>query len=231
MRARSEHRVASSPVHQIDQTLFLSLSLLSTVGTTGMYRSLFTFAVLVGAAVAQTNLPPLKPGVFNVSTRAEIDASPDAAWAVAMNFSDYPNWNPFVRSQIICDEFFIPLKDQTPAANRRLLISIQAPPLPLPVNASTVPNLLNSQVSFENITYLDNDQKRGAWSQIFLPDIALKTDRWTAVSAGAGGNGSIYESILVFYGPLAPVVQGLFQTGLQEGFDAMGVAMKQKLEQ
>lgn len=85
-----------------DQTLFLSLSLRNTVATTGMYRSLFTFTVLVGAAVAQTNLPPLEPGVFNVSTRAEINASPDAAWAAAMNFSDYPNWNPFVR-YVSCD--------------------------------------------------------------------------------------------------------------------------------
>lgn len=43
-------------------------------------------------------------------------------------------------------------------------------------------------------------------------------------------NMTLYESAEVYGGGLAGVVESLFGTGLQEAFDAQGVALKELLE-
>lgn len=50
---------------------------------------------LCSAAWAQTNLPPVAPGVFNASARIEINAPIEKAWEALLDFPSYPNWNPF----------------------------------------------------------------------------------------------------------------------------------------
>jgi hypothetical protein len=55
--------------------------------------------VLGTSVLAQTsNLPSVAPGVFNVSTRIEIQATTSAVWDTLTNFPAYAEWNPFVRS-------------------------------------------------------------------------------------------------------------------------------------
>jgi len=44
-----------------------------------------------------TNLPDVPPGVFNASTRIEIQSTFEAAWDALTRFPAYENWNPFVR--------------------------------------------------------------------------------------------------------------------------------------
>ncbi|KII85407.1 hypothetical protein PLICRDRAFT_314879 [Plicaturopsis crispa FD-325 SS-3] len=185
-------------------------------------------AYAVSLALAQSNLPDVPPGVFNASTRIEIDAPLEKVWNAVVNFTDYPNWSPFVRSQIVADDFFVPLANQTAVEGRRLIINVQIPPLPLPVNASTPPNPLHSQISLENITAVQPELGRVAWGQIFIPSAILDAVRWSAVSKV--GNKTLYESREVYGGPLAYAVQDLYGEGLQEAFDATGVALKALLE-
>ncbi|VDC05666.1 unnamed protein product [Peniophora sp. CBMAI 1063] len=179
-------------------------------------------------ALAQSNLPPLGSGVFEVSTRQLIDAPLETVWNAVLNFSSYPDWNPFSRSQVVCDEFFIPLDNQTAFEGARIIINAQIPPLLVPVNRTTPSNPLHNQVSFENITHLQPDLHRVAWKQIDIPDIAVNATRWTAVSTV--DNMTLYESAEVYGGGLAGVVESLFGEGLQEAFDAQGVALKELLE-
>ncbi|KAF7974368.1 hypothetical protein HWV62_21132 [Athelia sp. TMB] len=216
------------------------------------FSMLMTMSAVVWASIveAQTNLPPVASGVFNASTRIEINAPIDVAWQALLDFPSYPNWNPFgklyeicksgsvahrgqVRSQVVTDDLYVPLKDQTPKENLRLIIQVQIPPLTPPVTSSTPPNPLNSQVSLENITHVQPSLYRVAWKQSDIPQLALTSERWSALSVmqcSGGTNVTLYESREVYDGPLAYAVEGLYGNGLQEGFTAQGVAFKALLE-
>jgi hypothetical protein len=53
----------------------------------------------VASVLAQvSNLPDVEPGVFNASTRIEIETTTSAVWDALTNFPAYAEWNPFVRS-------------------------------------------------------------------------------------------------------------------------------------
>ncbi|KAH9485221.1 hypothetical protein JR316_0002128 [Psilocybe cubensis] len=176
-----------------------------------------------------SNLPPATPGVFTAQASIIIDAPIETAWEVLLDFPSYPEWNPFVRSQVVTNTLFIPLADQTPHESLRLIIQAQIPPLPLPVDADTPPNLLHSQTSYENITTIDASSHRAAWRQIMIPGAVLNAERWQALSPVAGG-GTYYEAREVFSGPVGYVVETLFAEGLQAGFEAQAVAFKARVE-
>ena len=131
------------------------------------------------------------------------------------------------------DALGIPLADQTPEKNLRVIINCQIPPLPLPVNASTPPDPLHEQTSFENITVIDTTLNRVAWQSIMLPQELLNATHWQAFSSIQGEDGSIvtlYESLEVYYGPVSYVVDALFAEGLQEAFVAQAEALKARVE-
>ena len=114
-----------------------------------------------------------------------------------------------------------------------MIIQSQVPPLKPPVTRETPSNPLHTQISFENITHVQHDLYRIAWKQIYLPQVALTAERWSALSVVTTGGESmtLYESREVFDGPLAYVVEAQYGKDLQEGFDAQGVAMKALLEE
>jgi hypothetical protein len=199
-----------------------------------MYEKAFVaLSLFVCTIIAQTppsNLPPVTPGaVFEGHANILINAPVQKAWDVLLDFPSYPEWNPFVRKQVVTNALYVPLSDQTPQENLRLIIEAQIPPLPSPVTATTPPNILNEQHSFENITVVDRVRRRVAWKQIMIPDALLTAERWQAVSEVEGG-GTYYESREAFYGPLASVVDGLMGTALQEGFSAQAAALKVRVE-
>ncbi|KAI0754916.1 hypothetical protein C8Q80DRAFT_1117465 [Daedaleopsis nitida] len=180
-----------------------------------------TLAATCGVAYSQTsNLPPPEPGAFEAASSITINAPIEDVWHALLDFPSYPDWNPFVRSQKLADSLFIPLADQsTPHAGDRLIISVQTPPLPAPVNASTAPNPLHTQFSFENITFLEGAPVfRAAWQQIMIPDFLVNATRWQALSTLPNGS-TFYEAR-----------EGLLGVGLQEGFDAQAAAFKVRVE-
>lgn len=192
----------------------------------------FTLTValaLGGLALAQSNLPPLPDGVFTASTRIEIAAPADLVWATLLDFGAYAEWNPFVRTATITNEWGVPSESQIATQDAFVNFQVQIPPLPLPVNASSKPNLLHAQFSRETITVVDNTLRRAAWKQIMLPDFAVNATRWNAVSTLPNGN-ALYESAEPYNGILAGLLQSLFGEGLQQAFDAQGQALKIRAE-
>ncbi|KAK0216409.1 hypothetical protein IW262DRAFT_1464964 [Armillaria fumosa] len=110
--------------------------------------NIVTFLVcsLVPLAASQTttipsNLPDAT-GEININGSSLINAPKEAVWNAVLDFSSYPNWNPFVRSQLVANDFAIPLENQTAFVGAKLIITSQIPPLPQPVDVSTPPNLL-----------------------------------------------------------------------------------------
>lgn len=104
----------------------------------------------------------------------------------------------------------------------------QIPPLPLPVNADTPENPLHTQISFENITHVQPDLSRIAWKYLLAPGL-LDAERWQAFSS-AGDDKVLYESREVFSGPLASVLKGLMEKGLQQAAEAQAQGLKLLLE-
>ncbi|KAK0482972.1 hypothetical protein EDD18DRAFT_1084530 [Armillaria luteobubalina] len=191
---------------------------------------------LVRFAASQTptvpsNLPPAT-GAININGSSIINAPKEAVWNAVLNFSSYPNWNPFVRSQLVANEFAIPLENQTAFVGAKLIITSQIPPLPQPVDVFTPPNLLTQHITLEEITVIDTENYRVAWV-LLSPDWILNTIRWSAVSTVVDDYGmekSLYESRETFGGPLASVVQGVLGGDLAESFQAQADALKVWME-
>jgi len=129
----------------------------------------------------------------------------------------------------VTNSFLIPLPDneQYPQENKRLIMRVQIPPLPLPVSASTPDNPLHTQFTTENITAVQFEQGRLAWK--YLADQILESERWQAVT-DLGNGRVLYESREVYDGPGASLVQSLYGSGLQEGFEAQAQGLKLLLE-
>jgi hypothetical protein len=184
---------------------------------------------LTGALAQYTNLPDVTPGVFNVSARIEIDhTNMTAAWDALTNFPDYPKWNPFVRSSVVVDAANVSLPTQRPIENTQLILRVQLPALPLPVNENSQDNLLNTQISYENVTHVQPELGRLAWE--YYPNPLMAAERWQALSVNENGQ-VLYESREVFSGPLAGVTQALYQEKLQTSFDAQAKGLKLWLEE
>ena len=183
---------------------------------------------LTGVLAQFTNLPDVSEGVFNVSASIDIEnTSIDAAWDALTDFVKYPEWNPFVRSSIAVDAANLSLPIQRPVVGNQLLLRVQIPPLPLPVNKYTLDNPLATQISYENVTHVQRDLGRLAW--VAYPNPLITAERWQALSDL--GEGKVrYESREVFSGPAAGITQKLLQDKLRQSFAAQAAGLKLRLE-
>ncbi|KAL0947547.1 hypothetical protein HGRIS_013643 [Hohenbuehelia grisea] len=192
--------------------------------------TLFT-ALLFGPLLAtcQSNLPPPSAGIFTAQASICIQAPIELAWTALLDFASYPKWNPFARSMKVANGLGVVLDDQTPQENRRLWIQAQIPPLEPPVNENTPPNVLHSQVSFENITTIDSTTRRASWRAIMLPDILLDAERWSALSV-PNSSCTLYESREVFGSLVSLLVDLSMAPGLQKGFEYQAAEYKRYVE-
>lgn len=179
----------------------------------------------------ESNLPPEEPGVFKTQANATIDAPIDVVWNALLDFPSYPDWNPFVRSQVLASDLFIPLDDQSnPVAGQKLIINVQTPPLDPPVDADTPSDPLHAQMSYENITVLEGAPTyRCAWKQIMIVDALLNATRWQALSTLEDGR-TYYEAREVYSGSLATTLESTLGEGLQQGFDVQASELKAYVE-
>ncbi|THU96990.1 hypothetical protein K435DRAFT_778277 [Dendrothele bispora CBS 962.96] len=201
-------------------------------------RLLLSLVFIVPFATAQSssppsNLPTVDPGVFSAEASILINGTVEQVWDVLTDFPSYPEWNPFVRSQVVTNKLLVPESSQEPVEDKRLIITSQIPPLDPPVSADTPSNPLNTHITIENITHVQPELKRVAWKLYGSPDSVLSAERWSAVSAFQDENGinwAFYESREVYNGALASLVQSLEGEGLAEAFEAQAQATKLRVE-
>jgi hypothetical protein len=95
---------------------------------------------------------------------------------------------------VVVSPLNVTLPEQYPVEGKRLFLRTQMPPLPLPVDASTPDNLLNTQFAYETITHVQPDRLRLAWEYAVS---GLERLRYTSVAwahrpkltATTGGSG------------------------------------------
>ncbi|KAK7445163.1 hypothetical protein VKT23_009594 [Stygiomarasmius scandens] len=192
-----------------------------------------TWLSCLAAAQSPTNLPPAPPGVFTVQNSVLINATLKDVWDVLTDFPSYPDWNPFLRSITVADDFFIPTDSQIPQEGHRIILVTQIPPLTGPISRNSKGNPLESHYDFDNLTHVQPEQGRIAWKVMGWPDGMLSAERWNAVSEVTGEDGEkrvLYEYREVFGGALGYFVEEFLGDGLKEGFEAEGKAMKARVE-
>ncbi|KAL0066240.1 hypothetical protein AAF712_006671 [Marasmius tenuissimus] len=190
------------------------------------------FATLAAGQDPPSHLPPVPPGIFNASARILINAPIQKVWDTLLDFPSYPEWNPFVRSQVVVDDLGIPLNDQTPQEGRFILIKSVIPPLEGPVDASTPSDPERTQITKEIITHVNTpEQFQTAWKNDSPPEV-LDAERWSAVSEVVldSRTYTLYESREVFRGEMAPIVEESVGEGLQKAFEAQATALKARAE-
>ncbi|KAL0570434.1 hypothetical protein V5O48_011528 [Marasmius crinis-equi] len=209
------------------------------------------FATLVAAQNPPSHLPPASPGVFNPNASILINAPIDKVWDAVLNFTAYPEWNPFVRlvkqstrwlvvlifnlfrSLMVTDAFGLPLADQTAREGAYIIINSQVPPIEGPVNASTTSNPLHTKIDRDMIIHVDTPEKyQAAWKFAGAPESVLSAEYWSAVSEVVSGSETLtfYESREVFNGAIAKFVKETYGSGVQKGFEAQATALKARVE-
>ncbi|KAJ7730363.1 hypothetical protein DFH07DRAFT_969185 [Mycena maculata] len=175
--------------------------------------------------MSDSGVPPLSSsGIFTVADSILIDAPVKKVWQTLLDFGSYKEWNAFVRGQTVVDESGTALADQTPVAEKKLFIS----PVHLPPTMGT-PRFMQSHSTTVRITTIDHEQHRAAWVTAGgLPRWALYAERWQMLTVENGK--TKYESIEVFHGILAYVVQWFTGKNLVLGVRAMAEGLKSRSE-
>jgi hypothetical protein len=140
----------------------------------------------------------------NLENRIDIKAPPHQVWAVLTDFASYPDWNPFVRE----------LRGE----------AVEGRSLSVRIRSST-------------------GNERQFWARIVkseAPDLL----RWQDDIVGAGllrcqhsfaltprtDGGTTVAQMLSFSGPLAALVRGRFAREVGTGVEAMGKALRARVE-
>ncbi|KAJ7938362.1 hypothetical protein B0H13DRAFT_1587819 [Mycena leptocephala] len=170
-------------------------------------------------------LPPISSsGVFTVADSILIDATREKVWQVLLDFGSYKEWSELFRGQTLVSKAGTALADQTPAANTLMLIS----PVHLPPTMGE-PGFMQSHNTTVLITAIDHENYRASWVTAGgLPKWALYAQRWQMLTVEDGK--TKYESIEVFSGILAYVVQLFTGRSLVLGVKAMAEGLKSQCE-
>ncbi|KAH9852934.1 hypothetical protein C2E23DRAFT_139421 [Lenzites betulinus] len=168
-----------------------------------------------------TNLPPpTYTGPVQGNASIVIDAPVDKVWSALIDFPSYPQWNPFVRSQVVTDKDKNPLADQTPVENAFLVMKVHIPP--------SLDDSIPTISVFEQITHVQPDLGRVAWNST-LPSWFVKAERWQAVSATEDGK-TLYESREIFAGSGAYAIKLFISGDLEKSFVAQAEGLKSYVE-
>ncbi|KAJ7756237.1 hypothetical protein B0H16DRAFT_1674773 [Mycena metata] len=175
--------------------------------------------------MATSAVPPLSSsGVFTTAGSILIDAPREKVWQVLLDFGSYKEWNAFVRGQTLVSPAGVALADQTPAGGELMLIA----PVHLPPTMGK-PRFMESHSTTVRITTIDHENYRAAWVTAgALPKWALFAERWQTLTIVDGK--TKYESIEVFSGILAYVVNFFTGKNLDLGVKAMAEGLKSHSE-
>ncbi|KAI0632967.1 hypothetical protein C8Q77DRAFT_1120723 [Trametes polyzona] len=168
-----------------------------------------------------TNLPPpTYTGPFTGNASVVIDAPIDKVWQALIDFPKYPEWNPFVRSQVVTDKDKKPLDDQTPVEGQYLVMKVHIPP--------SLDDKIPTIDVFEQISHVQPDLHRVAWVST-LPSWFVKAERWQALSTTEDGK-TLYESREIFAGSGAYAIKLFISKDLEKSFVAQAEGLKSYVE-
>jgi hypothetical protein len=165
--------------------------------------------------------------VFGPNASVTIKAPPEIIWEILLDFSKYPEWNPFVRSQILLDDNGTIAADQSPRPGAVIDVKVTIPP-------SLTAKESSLQGSKQKITVVEKDKFNIEWAFVSPTPFLLKTHRYQWLRAEISSDGepsTVYETEDAFFGPVAYIVKWTLGKGLQQGFDAMGEALKKRSEE
>ncbi|KAK0471231.1 hypothetical protein IW261DRAFT_1512911 [Armillaria novae-zelandiae] len=133
---RRRHMNASNDTCSSDEAACMGMNCVSSFTLEGVSQILLSniVALLVSslASLAASQAPttssnlPGATGEININGSSLMNPPKRAVWNALRDFSFYPNWNPLVRSQIVANEFAIPLQNQT-AFNYRVAWVLLSP--------------------------------------------------------------------------------------------------------
>ena len=133
-----------------------------------------------------------------------IDAPLETVWHTLINLENYPRWNPF-----------------TPRVETTFEVGT-------PAILYVTMNERHQRVQREVITTFE-PLHAFAWASIMGAPVLLKANRWQIVEPTVD-QCTQYQTYETFDGLLVPLVMALYRRDVQRGFDAVGVALKQYIE-
>lgn len=138
-----------------------------------------------------------------IETFVEIETPPENVWNHLINFEDYPNWNPFIRSV-----------ERDQKSENHLYVTIQ------------VPGYKSMKLHPEIVTFLRNSELR--WKgKLFIKGIFDGEHYFIIENSGINRTRFIHGE--VFSGLLPPLMKSML-TKTEEGFRQMNMALKEKCE-
>ncbi|SDL95815.1 hypothetical protein SAMN04487949_0307 [Halogranum gelatinilyticum] len=137
-----------------------------------------------------------------LTTTVDIDAAPEAVWAVLTDFEHYPEWNPFMRVTGRANEGARLVVDLTPPGGR----DFQFRP---------------------TVTRVDRDHEFRWLGHLFVPGLYDGEHRFILETHDEGTRLTHAES---FGGVLAGLINRFVGEGTEQGFEEMNAALKERVE-
>jgi hypothetical protein len=140
-----------------------------------------------------------------IATGISISASPERVWAALLDFERYPEWNPFVRSI-----------EGAPAQGSSLKVTISPPGA--------------KAMTFRPIVLRHSAAREFRWKGKFLFPGLFDGEHYFILAPAPGGSTQFTHGEH-FSGLLVPLLRGALEGATRAGFEAMNIALKQRLEQ
>ena len=139
-----------------------------------------------------------------IATTISISASPERVWAVLIDFARYPEWNPFVRSI-----------EGSPSEGSALKVTIQPPG--------------GKAMTFRPIVLRHSVGREFRWKgKVLLPGL-FDGEHYFGLAPAADGSTQFAHGER-FSGLLVPLFRSALDRNTKAGFEAMNLALKQRLE-
>ena len=141
---------------------------------------------------------------YQLESEIEIVATPERVWSILANFSDYPNWNPFIRAI-----------RGAPEVGTSLVVQIQ----PSGTKGMTFRPIVLSAVPTRELHWLGH----------FLVPGLFDGEHRFSIQPVADGKIKFKQTEL-FNGILVPLFKGTLDRDTKRGFQEMNQALKAKAE-
>lgn len=139
-----------------------------------------------------------------IITAVSISASPERVWAVLLDFARYPEWNPFVRSI-----------EGPPSEGSSLKVTVHPPG--------------GKAMTFRPVVIRQSLGTEFRWKgKLLLPGL-FDGEHYFGLAPTANGS-TRFTHGEHFRGLLVPLFRSALDRGTKAGFEAMNLALKQRLE-